>query len=122
MALLIGSILMMALHAMVVSTARMMRRAEVAQVHLRAELAAQRALRRASCHGDAEGAALPKGLRTRRIQGDERDGRRLPLVLIEKQTTTGWRVVASSSDRCGLPERCEWDNVARACRDEGPTQ
>lgn len=113
MSLLIGSILVMALHALVVSSARMMRRAEAVQQVARADMAIQRTLRRQVC---TPSPALPGGadVRSRRVAVGE-DGR--ALTVVERRDGEKWRQVAAAADRCDLPERCEWDVVARACRD-----
>lgn len=117
MSLLIGSILVMALHALVVSSARMMRRAEAVQQVARSDMAIQRTLRRQTCTSSP---TLPGGadVRARRVAVGE-DGR--ALTVVERRDGDGdgdgWRQVAAAADRCDLPERCEWDIVARACRE-----
>ena len=115
MALLIGSILIIALHAMVLSATKMMRRAETMQVGLRADMSAQRALRGVSCGTDLTKVRLAPSQRIRRTKAQE--GSAVSLITIERLGRGQWRTVAVSSERCALPERCEWDVAARACRD-----
>lgn len=109
MALLIGSILMLSLHALVVSSARMMRRTEEVQRVTRADLAIQRQLRRDPCLRELPEFPTQKGLRVTR---DDRGA-----VVVERREAAGWRRVAVSAPRCDLPEVCEWDVTARACRE-----
>jgi len=110
MALLIGSILMLSLHALVISSARMMRRTEAVQQTMRADMAVQRQVRRDACLRSAQRIADQPGLRVTTGPRGE--------VIVERQVEGRYRPVAVSAPRCDLSEVCEWDVTARACREE----
>ena len=107
--------MMIAMQALIVAAARTSNRMEAAQYDLRRDLAARRQLIDLVSCGEAREAANSDSNVSRRSYVQRKGDLQTPELLLSEANGS----IIAASERCALPEVCEYDITAGACRAEG---